>query len=101
MPKQVRRVVLGLAALTLLTSLFLAVQGFFNPPDQALAACEVQVSCGSLYYVGRPFVCCCSTEKYEECLCRMCTRVNLDCSVTRYRECPYCYCSGCCCECFP
>lgn len=99
MSKQVRRIAMSLAALTLLTSLVLAAQAFLDPPDEALAACQVEVTCYGWCTIGSPFICQCSTGRYQECRCQWCSKINLDCTVTYFWDCPYCYFSGCCCTC--
>lgn len=91
MSKQARRIAMSLAALTLLASLFLAVQPFLDPPDEALAACEVQISCWPWVTITSGY-CCCGSERLELCGCQRCTKINLDCSVTQYWNCPYCWC---------
>ena len=101
MSKRVRRTALGLAALALLASLFMALQGFLDPPEAALAACQVEYSCGDYMVWTFPSTCCCDAGRILECVCRFCTKINLDCTVTEYRECPWCYCSGRSCQCFP
>lgn len=101
MSSRVRRVALGLATLTLLTSLFTVIQGFVDPPGQALAACEVMyVNCSDQFRDYRPWECCCHNERYHICLCRICDKINLDCSVTYdVMVCDACYCAGYWCRC--
>jgi len=57
MSLRVRRMTLGLATLTLLTSLFLVAQGFLNAPE-ALASCPEQTWCDPPIQVESQSCCC-------------------------------------------
>jgi len=61
MSSRARRMALGLATLTLLTSLFLVAQGFLRAPE-ALASCPERTWCES--YVVDLGGCCCP-DKYH------------------------------------
>jgi len=58
MSLRVRRMALGLATLTLLTSLFLVAQGFLNAPE-ALASCPERIWCDPPF-LWETNECCCS-----------------------------------------
>lgn len=102
MSSRARRMALGLATLTLLASLFMVIQGFVDPPGRALAACQSQyVNCYPVTEY-RWYECCCHNERSHICLCRVCDKINLDCSVDYdVLICDACYCAGGWCGCKP
>ena len=96
-----RRMALGLATLTLLTSLFFAAQGFLDPPEQALAACEPMSGCYEPSFTAEQPFCCCSAGRFIVYVCRHCWRITLSCDVQYYDECFAQYCAGAGCACLP
>jgi len=100
MSSRVRRMALGLATLTLVTSLFLAVQGFLDPPEQALAACEPMSGCyDNSFTVESPY-CCCSRHRFSVWVCHTCWEITLSCDVYYHTECFDFYCAGSFCGCY-
>jgi len=69
---------LGLATLTLLTSLFLVVQGFLSAPE-ALASCPERTWCE--YEVVDLSECCCSDMHRMAALIRYCYWQEWDCTI--------------------
>ena len=78
MSSRVRRMALGLATLTLLTSLFLVAQGFLGAPE-ALAACSERTWCDPLYLVELPD-CCLSYRRHAE-MYQTCYWREVDCTI--------------------
>jgi hypothetical protein len=80
MSSRVRRMALGLATLTLLTSVFLVVQGFLNAPE-ALAACSERTWCDPPI-VYDTFRCCCDAYRWYGDMLQMCYWREVDCTVS-------------------
>lgn len=85
MSSRVRRIAVGLATVMLLMSLFLAIEELLDPPEQALAACQVETGCYSPYFVTTG-VCCSHIPQEWVIVQRVCWKINLDCSVDYWVE---------------
>lgn len=79
MSSRVRRMALGLATLTLLTSLFMVVQGFLNAPE-ALAACSERTWCDPVY-TQPSWICCCPEQRYVVYRMQWCYWREVDCTI--------------------
>lgn len=79
MSSRVRRMALGLATLTLLTSLFLVAQGFLNAPE-ALASCPERTWCDPPFLAERAG-CCCLAHARSAMLLQTCYWQEYDCTI--------------------
>lgn len=87
---------MGLATLTLLASLFVAVQGYLDPPEQALAACQPETGCGA-YYWYPVYQWCCEDHwqwRVPMYIARDCYRIDLNCDVIYWTETLGWFCGG-------
>jgi len=94
-----RRVAVLLAAFTLLTSLFLVVQGFSDPPE-ALAGCIPTDGCQSWFPVETN-TCCCGPQSRLVTWQRWCWHVKVNCDIVWSLETsPIQTCTGSWCRCY-
>lgn len=104
MSSLVKRIAVLLAAFTLLVSLFLVIQGFFDPPE-ALAGCQPADGCQPWFPVQTSTCCCPYPGSWGNRLVawqRWCWHVKVNCDIVWTLETrPYQTCTGDPCFCYP